>query len=203
MDPRPVPLPLPNRHSFLKGPAVNSPTSKESRHTEIASEYLSDDDGYPLRAHALRPPALGHLWCRTHYVPEPYSDDKSMATRSLTNEDSGDDAVTDYPPTLSLPLVEPAPAPAPSPDLSVDVASFVASLAYRPTQQHSVSDHNWQILSSTPFDILDRGPRLTSILFANGRSRILDTAAVNAFVQMTTNAPDARPIIPTPWTMFK
>jgi hypothetical protein len=130
-----------------------------------------------------------------------------MATRDVTYVDSGDEDVLADPRTLALPLPPPAPAPAspapaPSPEPSVEVASFVASLALRPTQQQlqrqSVSDHNWQILSSAPFRILDRGPRLTSILFVDGRSRILDTTAVDAFVQMTTHAPTPLPGPPPP-----
>jgi hypothetical protein len=109
---------------------------KESRRTEISLEHLSDDDDTPLRAHALCPPATGHLQCRMYYLSEPESDEESMATRNIVYEDSGDEDVIVDPPSLALPipvpLPEPAPAfpaPAPSLDLSVEVASFVASLA--------------------------------------------------------------------------
>jgi hypothetical protein len=107
-----------------------------------------------------------------HHLPDPESDDESMTTPDITFVNSGDEDVIVDPPTLALPLPNPLPAPAPDPapfpDLSVEVASFVASLALhptppqgdapRPTQQQSVSDHFWQILSSAPFRILDRGP---------------------------------------------
>jgi hypothetical protein len=119
--------------------------------------------------------------------------------------DSGDGDVIADPPTHALPLPVPllAPAPAspasaPSPDLAVEVAAFVSSLALRPTPQTTRYDQDWQNLSSAPFHILDRGPRLTSIFFADGRSRILDTAAVNAFVRMTTHVPAPPPGSPPP-----
>jgi hypothetical protein len=71
-----------------------------------------------------------------HHLPEPDSDDESMATQDVIYVDSGDEDVIVDPPTLALPLPNPLPAPAPDPapfpDLSVEVASFVASLALRP-----------------------------------------------------------------------
>jgi hypothetical protein len=172
---------------------------KEIRRAEISVEYLYDDDDEPPRAHALCSPARGHLQCRMHYFSEPDSDDESMATRDISCVDLGDEDIIADPPTLALPLPVPLLASAPaSPDLAVEVADFVSSLALRPAPQTMRYDHDWQTLSSAPFRILDRGPRLTSILFADGRSRILDTAAVDAFVRMTTHIPTPPPGRPPP-----
>ncbi len=103
-----------------------------------------------------------------------------MATRNLVYEDSEDEQIIVAPPTLAppspVPLPEPDPsfpAPAHYEDLAEEVASFVASLALP-------CDHNWKTLNSAPFQIIARGPLLTSIAFADGRSRVMDTAAVDA-----------------------
>jgi hypothetical protein len=134
-----------------------------------------------------------------HYFSEPDSDDESMATRDVICVDSGDENITYDPPTLTLPLPVPLLAPAPaSPDLAVEVAEFVSSLALQPAPETTRYDHDWQTLRSAPFRILDRGPRLTSILFADGRSRILDTAAVDVFVRMTSHTPAPPPGPPPP-----
>jgi hypothetical protein len=64
---------------------------KQSRRAEISVENLSDDDAAPLH-------------CRMHHLPEPDSDDESMATQDVTYVDSGDEDVIVDPPTLALPF---------------------------------------------------------------------------------------------------
>jgi hypothetical protein len=170
---------------------------KESRRKEISLEHLSDDDDTPFRAHALCPPATGHLQYRMSYFSEPDSDDDSTTTRNIIYEDSGDEGVIVDPPALALPSPVPLPAPDPSfpapvhyEDLAEEVATFVASLALP-------WDHNWQTLNSAPFQVVARGPLLTSIVFADGRSRVMDTAAVDAYLRVTTQTPTP-PLQPPP-----
>ncbi len=112
-----------------------------------------------------------------------------MATRNIVYEDSGDEGVSVDPPALALPSPAPLPKPDPSfpapahyDDLAEEVATFVASLALP-------WDHNWQTLNSAPFQVVARGPLLTSIVFADGRSRVMDTAAVDTYLRVTTQTP--------------
>jgi hypothetical protein len=164
--PRQAPRLRPNLHS--------SPKRKVDER-----KFPYEDDDEPPCAHALCPPALGHLQCRMHYFSEPDSDDESMAIRDIIYEDSGDENIVADPLTLALPLPVPLPAPAPaSPDLAVEVVDFVSSLTLRPASQTTRYDHDWHTLCSAPFRVLDRGPRLTSILFADGRPR-LDTGKIS------------------------
>jgi hypothetical protein len=99
--------------------------------------------------------------------------------------------------STAVPFPSPVPLPEPDPsflapeqyeDLAAEVASFVASLALP-------CDHNWTTLNSAPFRIISRGPLLTSIVFDDGRSRVMDTAAVDAYLRVTTHMP-APPLQP-------
>jgi hypothetical protein len=94
-----------------------------------------------------------------------------------SDSDSGDEDVIMTPPAPVLST----PAPLPAPDLSTEVALFVASVApYQPARE-SESDFIWRTLSSAPFTVLERGRLLTSILFSDGRTRVMATANVDAF----------------------
>jgi hypothetical protein len=124
-----------------------------------------------------------------YFFHDSESDEEPSASRNIVYSDSGDEGVNMATPDLPLPspvpLTEPdpfLPAPAHYEDLAAEVASFVASLALP-------CDHNWQTLNSAPFQILARGPLLTSIVFDDGRSRVMDTAAVDAYIRVTTQLP--------------
>jgi hypothetical protein len=168
-------------------PPLPKPTlvpKKESRRTKIAVEYLSEDDDAPLQ-------------CCVHFFPDSESEDESMATRYIVYSDSDNEAIGVDPPALAPPspvlLPEPDPSfpvPAHYEDLAEEVASFVASVALP-------GDHNWETLNSAPFQVIARGPLLTSIVFADGRSRVMDTAAVDAYLRSTTQTPTP-PLQPPP-----
>jgi hypothetical protein len=134
------------------------------------------------------------LHCRTHYLYE-------------SENDSGDEDVIMTPPTP----VSSAPVPLPPHDLSTEVALFVASVA--PSMpghpdvvrdvdtviRESESDFIWRTLTSAPFSVLERGPLLTSILFSDGRSRVMATADVDAFRRYAAaTAPASVPLMPRP-----
>jgi hypothetical protein len=94
-----------------------------------------------------------------------------------SDSDSGDEDVIMTPPAPVLST----PAPLHAPDLSTEIALFVASVApYQPTRE-SEFDYIRRTLSSAPFTVLERGRLLTSILFSDGRSRVMATADVDAF----------------------
>jgi hypothetical protein len=94
-----------------------------------------------------------------------------------SDSDSGDEDVIMTPPAPVLST----PAPLHAPDLSTEIAHFVASVApYQPTRE-SEWDYIRRTLSSAPFTVLERGRVWTSILFSDGRSRVMNTADVDAF----------------------
>jgi hypothetical protein len=171
-------------------PPTPKPTlipKKESRRTEISIEYLSDDDETVPRAHALCPPAPGQLQCRMHYLVEPDSDDESVSVNTPT---------TDLPGPLPTPL-----APAPATDPAADASHLMAALGIQPQTDPRGFDemHTYRTLFSAPFITLHRGTHLTTVLFDDGRSRVVETAAVDVFTRLAIHTKgDSNPSPPAP-----
>ncbi len=171
----------PKAGAVSSGPKPTLIPKKESRRAEVTR----DDDT-----------ALLH--CRMHFFPDSESDEDASLPRHIMYSASQDgdsemSSSTDVPLPSPVPLPEPDPSfPAPEhyEDLTAEVASFVASLALP-------CGHNWKTLNSAPFQIIARGPLLTSIVFDDGRSRVMDTAAVDAYIRVTTQTP-APPLQPPP-----
>jgi hypothetical protein len=134
-----------------------------------------------------------------HSFPDSESDEDAPTPRHIMYSASQDidlemSSSTDVPLPSPVPLPEPDPSfPAPEQyeDLTAEVASFVASLALP-------CDHNWKTLNSAPFRIISRGPLLTSIVFDDGGSRVMDTAAVDAYIRVTTQMPAPPLQLPPP-----
>jgi hypothetical protein len=84
---------------------------------------------------------------------------------------------------LYSPCPSPGPTPAPATDLATEVSTFVAALGIqpRPDPWDAERNHTWDLLNSGPFLTLHRGTHLTSIVFGDGRSRVVETAAIDAF----------------------
>ena len=107
---------------------------------------------------------------------------------------------------LYSPCPSPGPAPAPATDLATEVSTFVAALGLQPRPDPGWDDnYTWQLLHSGPFTTLHRGTHLTSILFDDGRSRVVETFAVDAFARSANHTrrdsahmPSAPPPPPPP-----
>jgi hypothetical protein len=133
---------------------------KENRRAEITLEFSSEDDeDAPLQFRML-------------YFPDSESAEDDRATRNIVYSDSGDDADE----VMQGPEPElPTPVPIPPHDLSSSGQSW----------RHPRRCPGRQEIR-TRFRLAHaqlRGPRLTTILFGDGRSSVLATADVDAFTR--------------------